>query len=177
MGVTLTKTTYLSIVAQQVHPFVEAITWRPLLLPLFNPTTLRQWFRHSWNTSSSCWCPNCPDFTQIKPLWAMMAKTFSPCFGYNIMDDRCMAESSEHLGLWVDSRHFVKKRSKRFAVATPFPEEKLKSLNSFHYILSVLSIYNLFRKRKSIVLWKKDIHCDDVIFLPRIIDIHVLHWF
>ena len=84
MDVTLTRTTYLNIVADQLHSFIVTLFLMAVasFSRIIHPATLQKWSRgvvRIKTTSSRCWLclHSSPDFNSIEHLWNVLNKTIN----------------------------------------------------------------------------------------------------
>jgi len=81
VDVTLTRTTYLSIAADHVHPFMETAfpggcgLFQQENAPCHKAKMVQEWFEeHNNEFEVLTWPPNSPDLNQIEHLWDVLNK-------------------------------------------------------------------------------------------------------
>ena len=81
VDVTLTRTTYLSIVADHVHPFMETVfpggcgLFQQDNAPCHKAKMVQEWFEeHNNEFEVLTWPPNSPDLNPIEHLWDVLNK-------------------------------------------------------------------------------------------------------
>ena len=81
VDVTLTHTTYLSIVADHVHPFMETVfpggsgLFQQDNVPCHKAKMVQEWFEeHNNEFEVLTWPPNSPDLNPIQHLWDVLNK-------------------------------------------------------------------------------------------------------
>ena len=81
VDVTLTRTTYLNIVTDHVHPFMEMEfhdgcgLFQPNNVPCLKTKIVQEWFEeHNNEFEVLTWPPNSPDVNPIEHLWDVLDK-------------------------------------------------------------------------------------------------------
>lgn len=81
VDVTLTRTTFLSIVADHVHPFMETVfpdgtgLFQQDNAPCHKAKMVQEWFEeHNNEFKVLTWPPNSPDLNPIEHLWDVLDK-------------------------------------------------------------------------------------------------------